>query len=620
MNTYDAVEDSVSLVEFSDTSVYDNTRPVSCSINNYVINAGSWAAMLVKVCELLLTVKNSRLLSIHLKTKSGESVPLLMDKPLTGLRCEKLSNGKFLNVNYFAPNAVRLIGMLCDACGVRKETIGLSYTTATVIKPLVIKPTIQGTLLDNIPEKLQVAIDIIIAEKFSNGFAYGSPIQIGRLKHFVSEMIRGEIDCSDEELIAYIKQCGTEFDGKIHIVSPNVKEKIRNVIDDYFGTGAGVIFYEAFFSKHESKLMESSIVSEKMLTSLLYKLYPKLQFTLTYFGHYNEAINNVITSEILRIWGNDGVLSYSQISERLPYIPLWRVKQTVSSNNDFIINRRETVTGDGECIHISKIAIADEDKKEIQEKVAKGCHINRYISLANIDVAEVIERNCNLSETALYAAIFQICLDSNRYERHGKIITRKGDGIDTFYIMKEFCLSQDRIKLAELLAFEEESAGECHCRIPMQAGYDTMIRVSEDLFISDKHLEFDIDTIDSAIEHYVAGGEYVPLQSVTTFAMFPHCGQSWNLFLLESYARRFSYSFRFDVRSVNSKNIGAIVRKNSKLTYDDIMADFAAKADITLTRQNVLNCLLDGGLIAQRKHKDIDNLIKKAKMIRERRN
>jgi len=231
------------------------------------------------------------------------------------------------------------------------------------------------------------------------------------------------------------------------------------------------------------------------------------------------------------------------------------------------------------------------------------------------------ERNFELSIAAVQAAVYQICLGSNNseYARHGKIVTYKGETIDTQAIMHDFCRSQDKISLDKLLAFEEDLTGEIHRWIPIQAGYGAMVRTNERTFIADKYLDFDTNVIDNAIEHFMGGGEYVPIQAVTTFAMFPHCGQDWNFFLLESYCWRFSPNFRIDTRSVNSKNVGAIVRKNSRLTYDDIMADCIAHSNVPLMPQAVLNYLRENGLISARKHKNIGDLIKKARMIRERR-
>ena len=86
--------------------------------------------------------------------------------------------------------------------------------------------------------------------------------------------------------------------------------------------------------------------------------------------------------------------------------------------------------------------------------------------------------------------------------------------------------------------------------------------------------------------------------------------------MLESYARRFSEHFRFECLSVNSCNAGAIVRKYSNLSYDNVMTDAVAKSGILLVEKDVLNFLCEIGYIARRRYTKVTELISKAKTIR----
>jgi hypothetical protein len=497
-----------------------------------------------------------------------------------------------------------------------------SEPTANENRRLYSVPTHSNTAVLDIPVvndvEIRSAIDLVLSEKFSNGFAYTSPIQVGRLRRFVGELVGKDLDATDEAIVSHAKQSGTVFGNRVYVVSGNAKEQIRQIADKYFSCGAEAIFYEAFFEKHEHFLMDASVVSVDMLRRVFQKLYPQFYSNETYFGSTFENINAVITNEILRVWNGDSILKYSQIAERLPCIPFNRIKFVLGQNGDFIINRRGRGDNDGECIHISKVYITETEKAQIRDLIENGCNSHRYISLANLELNGIAEKNYELSISAIQTAVFQICCAGTRYERHGKIVTRRGEDIDALYIMKEFCRTQDKITLDDLLDFESELTGEQHRWIPMQAGYDTMVRIDEQVFVADWHLDFDTNVIDNAIEHFMNSGEYLTLQSVTTFALFPYCGQSWNLYLLESYCRRFSPNFRFETRAVNSKNTGAIIRKNSRLTYDDIMGDYVARSNVALTKQAVLDYLFDNGLVSVRKHKDIDNLIRTIRKMRER--
>lgn len=65
--------------------------------------------------------------------------------------------------------------------------------------------------------------------------------------------------------------------------------------------GRQAIFYEAFFSKHEHWLIESSIVSEEMIITLFRRLFPQYFFITTYFGILSENINDYNFEDATRL-------------------------------------------------------------------------------------------------------------------------------------------------------------------------------------------------------------------------------------------------------------------------------------------------------------------------------
>ena len=115
-----------------------------------------------------------------------------------------------------------------------------------------------------------------------------------------------------------------------------------------------------------------------------------------------------------------------------------------------------------------------------------------------------------------------------------------------------------------------------------------MIRVSAELFVSESNVNYDAVRIDEAIALY-CHGDFIPLREVTDFSLFPFAGYPWNLYLLESYVRRFSHVFNYDVRAVNSTNIGVIVRKSFNYNnYDAILALALAKSLVNLATKTPL--------------------------------
>ncbi len=453
-----------------------------------------------------------------------------------------------------------------------------------------------------------------LEEYFPNGFRNNSPIELRRFRRFAMEDYDEEITLSDEELNNLILSFGTLFEGKVYIIQVDTTERVKSEIDSAIESGVEIIFYNAFYEQNEDWLFPARIISEEMLKNILMSLYPRFMHKKNYLMLEVKSGNELVQvgREVLRVWGDDVLLNYEQLSERLPYIPVDKIKYVLSHNINFIWN------SEGVYAHIGKVDIIGEERAAIIDFVATAYVKDGYTSLSDIPLGEITERNYELSLTAVQNAVFSIVL-ADKYDKRGKIVIRKGDILDALSIMKEYCRSLEKCSLRDLLDFERELTGESHRWIPMEAGYAIMIRADEDAFLSEKYVHFNTLEIDVVLDQFL-GSNYLPLRSITTFSLFPDCGQAWNLFLLESYCRRFSERFRFEVLSVNSKNAGVIVRKNYITSYIEIMADAVAVSDIELEKATIEDFLCINGYIGRRSYAKVDELIVMAKAIRERRN
>jgi hypothetical protein len=449
----------------------------------------------------------------------------------------------------------------------------------------------------------------VLSSHFTNGYRLNSPIEMTRFRSFAAEDLGEELTLSDEELKSYIAACGTTFDGKVYAVSAQAKERIKGVAEDYFAAGAQVIFFAEFYAKNERWLFEASVVSENMLIEILRGLFPDLSFTRTYFGYTDAAVSSALESEILRVWGDEVLLTYEQLAERLQYIPLERIRCALGQKGDFIWNSVETFS------HVSRIDITDGEREAIREAAMRECNTRSYASITDLPFGEIEARNYELSITAVHNAVYRICL-SDKFDEKGKIVTRKGEDLDALTIMKEHCRTIDTCSLEDLLNSERELTGEVHKWIPMEAGNTVLVRIDKDTYVADEYVHFEVEAIDEVIEMFVKG-EYLPLKSFTTFGTFPDCGQTWNLFLLESYCRRFSQKFRFDAPCVNSRNAGAVIRRSCGMDYTQIMTDAVANADVPLKDIAVGEFLYKSGYTGRSTIARVDEIIDKAKAIRE---
>ncbi|MCO5388575.1 MAG: hypothetical protein NHB14_25470 [Desulfosporosinus sp.] len=258
----------------------------------------------------------------------------------------------------------------------------------------------------------------VISARFANGFRLNSSIELSRFRNFYTNELGEEISMSDEELNKCIVASGTTFDGKIYSVSSETKEQIKGLVKNYFADGAQAIFYAEFYAKNENWLFDESVISEDVLVGVLSEVFQRLSFRQTYFGYTTKSVFNVLESEILRVWGDDVLLTYEQLAERLEYVPIERIKYALGQNADFIWNNT------GEFTHVSKIDITDDETTEIVRFADTEIRTHKYASIAYAPLGDIPEKNYNLSVTAIHNAVYHICLSRN-YEQHGKIITRK---------------------------------------------------------------------------------------------------------------------------------------------------------------------------------------------------
>ncbi len=245
------------------------------------------------------------------------------------------------------------------------------------------------------PEVIEKLTDVL-STHFANGYRLNSPIELARFRSFAAEDFGEEIELPHEELKRYISACGTTYDGKVYAVSAETKERIKELVDEYFSDGAQAIFFAEFYAKNENWLFEASVVSEDMLIDILRRLFPKLSFTQTYFGYTDASVFAALEGEILRVWGDDVLLTYGQLAERLRYIPLERIKSLLGQNGDFIWSSVETFS------HVSRIEITDEERQVIREAAVQECNARGYASITDLPFGEIEERNYEVSITAVH--------------------------------------------------------------------------------------------------------------------------------------------------------------------------------------------------------------------------
>lgn len=480
-------------------------------------------------------------------------------------------------------------------------------------------PASPQTTAPQVPAQLIEILSGVLQRHFSNGFPLNDGIELLRFREFtrqdVGKPIRNSVD--DAKLTYCIRACGPVFQNRVYPVPPEAMERLYSLVASCLDEGAAIIFFDQFYQKYEDWLFDACIVSSDMLRFLLQKRFPRLTFTDSYCGQSISTIPQTVAQEVQRVWGDVAVRTYAELAELLPYIPFQRIKTTLVQNPVFTLNAPEAYA------NLDLVEIKDEEREKFVRIMTGSCEQEGYASLSDLDLDDLQERNYELSENALAAAVFQLCL-SDRFERNRNIITPKGASQDIRAILERHLSQLERCGLDELTGFAETINGSAPAlQTILEAAHSVMVRIDKDTFLSDALLHFDVEGTDETIARALEGtdGEakaFVPLQAFTTFAAFPDCGQVWNLFVLESYCRRFSKRFRFDAHTANSANCGAIIRKENSLIYNSLLVEAALQAGLPARENEVGEFLITQGYLA-RKTLKIKEIVSALRTLKTRR-
>ncbi len=426
-----------------------------------------------------------------------------------------------------------------------------------------------------------------------------------------------ELRASDEAVQKAIASLTVSAGGMAYLIAQDVKDWLQFIVTLYLGKFK-VIFYEAFFARHQKKLFQAHIFNEQILQAVLEEIFPRLHYGKAYFGKVQGAVPDVVGHEILDIWGEKTLWTYEQLEQCL-YIPLDAIKQVLGQQREFLWVSEGTYT------HISHVNIEDEVKEKLRQEAQKLSQGKDFWSIKELPVDDVLAANYELETTtnsAIYDAVYAICLEAD-FDRKGDTLTRKQQEHDhaqgkmaqkmsAIDRMREYCRSRDVCTLSEMQRVARSFTKNTVAHL--RAGAEVMVRLDKEHYVSDSYVNFNIVGTDEAISRIVMG-DYLALREFVTFAHFPECGAEWNLFLLESYCRRFSKAFRFETSEFNSNHVGTVIRKSAPFkNYDELQADAVFRANIGLDCKTVGQFLYDSGYIGKIPiDRQLDHIISLAK-------
>lgn len=454
---------------------------------------------------------------------------------------------------------------------------------------------------------------------YEKGYRLDSPLEMKKLRRKWHEEHGGEeLRASDAAVRKAIASFTVSAGEMAYLIAQDVKDWLQFSVKVYLGKSKA-IFYKAFFARHQEKLTAAHIFNEQILAAVFEEIFPRFHYGKAYFGTVQGAVSDVVRHEILDIWGKRTLWTYEELEQRL-YIPLDEIKQVLGQQREFLWVAEGTYT------HVSRVDIEDEVKENLRREAQRLSQGKDFWSIKELPVDDVLAANYELETTtnsAIYDAAYAICLEAD-FDRKGDTLTRKqqeqhepaqgrmAKKMSAIEPMREFCRSRDVCTLSEMRALANQFTKSSVTFL--RAAMEVMIRLDEEYFVSDARVNFNIARTDEAISEIVTG-DYLVLRDFVTFVHFPVCGVEWNLFLLESYCRRFSEMFRFESPQYSNNNVGIVIRRASSFrNYHDLLADAVAHADIDLKRQTVGQFLCDFGYVGKMPIAEkLDHIIKLAK-------
>ena len=272
---------------------------------------------------------------------------------------------------------------------------------------------------------------------------------------------------------------------------------------------------------------------------------------------------------------------------------------------------------EGEYLFIDRFNITENEEKDILDFANEACEKKGFASLCDVPLGDIEEENYELTKLTIYNAIYKKVL-SGKYYLNGKILTKGKSELNAVMLLKQYIKGKDECAFDEVADKVIELTGGANRQYAFQALYDDMIRVDRNRFVANQLVNFSINEIDTVLAGFVTDN-FGAIQDVTTFAMFPLCGQSWNHYLLESFCYKYSRKYSLHVVHFNDKNAGIIAEKDFNKNYDEMLAITLARTDVELSPEIIGQYLFNTGYMAKRKYAKLDEIVQRASELRKER-
>ena len=459
----------------------------------------------------------------------------------------------------------------------------------------------------SVSSQVREQILLVAASAFPNGIRPASIIDINRLKRVyqakLGEEIPAEVDLPD-----LLANAGLKSGEKIYFLTNDQKKSLYDLVIGIIAKGHRVIYYSELLSLHGELFESCHIYGSPLMRTVFKSILPNIICKSENILVDRDA-NEI--NEIIRAFGDEVIMTYQQVKGRCPYLTLDVIKAALSRSERFVWSSTETFAL-ADLIELDPSEVSDIIAHILPQIQADG-----YYSLAQLPIEESCGMNPRISECAVRDVIYNRYM-ADQYSRHGLIVTPKGERVTSIQLMEIWLKGLDQVTLAEIEDYAYELTKQ-HSLLGISAACSTMIRIDHDHFVSDASVQFDVDAIDRAIALFV-GSRIIPITAITSFTSFPDVpGYSWNLYLVESFLRRFSKRFTIDGGPAQISFVGGICSINRSFeNYEDRLAHAVIQDGVALTEDSIGRYLTERKYILRRRG-TVRRTLERAKILNEQR-
>jgi len=456
-----------------------------------------------------------------------------------------------------------------------------------------------------------------LLQRYRNGMQFDS-IDFDNFRETYELLFDETLTFNDSELKERLLYCGVFYKERLFpsegIIDSKTREQLFAYIESSFSSGKKILYYKAIFEDLTDLFACCFTLSdEKMLKAYIeYTAEDEKYFFFPDFMSIEEHVSIDHSIEVEQFLLNTGKpVTCEAVCEALSHIPKNQVEHIVKTGNRFLRNAK------GEFFHVAIFEISESEIDSIADIIMSYIDQNEYAIWTDIwqeiqnKMPSFIENNLYLSSLGIRNALAQSYKE--RFDFNGTVISMPEKQYSMKDIYQLYAKHHPEFSADDIYNLSKELASGIY----FEALYSVSVRISHDLFVSKDEVDFDVESVDKAIESFCSN-DYICIREIDSYLTFPNVGYEWNEYLLESFIYSYSKSYTLLNNGFALNNVAGVVIKKDGPFYDfvDVCALVLANGPISLNKKDALSYLAEVNMITKKSYWNIDSAIRKATQIR----